>query len=92
MTLQITEAITGAEWWLPVPRAYWRQPWGKNAVWVGDWLAYPVLQVSWNDATKYCEVRANAKAALEYVAMIYYLVLQYGNVSKHQFIHVIIII
>lgn len=54
----ITQAIQGAEWWLPVPHAYWRQPYGRAKHTWSDprgWLAYPVVQVSWNDAKAYCK-------------------------------------
>ncbi|XP_013376002.1 PREDICTED: sulfatase-modifying factor 2 isoform X2 [Chinchilla lanigera] len=40
-------------WWLPVERAFWRQPAGPGSS-IRDRLELPVLHVSWNDAQAYC--------------------------------------
>ncbi|XP_010623293.1 inactive C-alpha-formylglycine-generating enzyme 2 isoform X3 [Fukomys damarensis] len=44
-------------WWLPVERAFWRQPAGPGSG-IRDRLEQPVLHVSWNDAQAYCAWRA----------------------------------
>ncbi|EGD76272.1 sulfatase modifying factor 2 [Salpingoeca rosetta] len=49
-----TQAMPGADWWLAVPRAYWRKPFGKGSG-IKDRLQFPVVQVSWNDAQQYCD-------------------------------------
>ncbi|XP_021109976.1 sulfatase-modifying factor 2 isoform X2 [Heterocephalus glaber] len=43
-------------WWLPVERAFWRQPTGPGSG-IRDRLEQPVLHVSWNDAQAYCRWR-----------------------------------
>nr|XP_023419106.1 sulfatase-modifying factor 2 isoform X8 [Cavia porcellus] len=43
-------------WWLPVERAFWRQPSGPGSG-IRDRLELPVLHVSWNDAQAYCAWR-----------------------------------
>jgi formylglycine-generating enzyme required for sulfatase activity len=50
----IKEAVPGAPWWIPVQKAYWRQPEGPGSS-IKDRMNYPALHMSWNDATKYCE-------------------------------------
>ncbi|CAM9170502.1 unnamed protein product [Discosporangium mesarthrocarpum] len=56
---RITQAVAGAEWWLPVEGAYWRHPEGPQGT---DALLdgranHPVTHVSWNDADAYCRWR-----------------------------------
>ncbi|EDQ87380.1 uncharacterized protein MONBRDRAFT_10211 [Monosiga brevicollis MX1] len=53
---EVTETIKGSEWWLPVPRAYWRMPFGKGSSIKGR-NDYPVTQISWNDARAFCKWR-----------------------------------
>ncbi|KAI5622407.1 sulfatase-modifying factor 2 precursor, partial [Silurus asotus] len=51
---KITQRIESAPWWLPVEKAFWRQPSGPNST-IKDRLDSPVVQVSWNDAQAYCK-------------------------------------
>lgn len=50
---KITQAVAGAQWWLPVDRANWRQPEGKGSN-INDRWNHPVVHVSWNDANLFC--------------------------------------
>lgn len=50
---KITEAVAGAQWWLPVTGANWMHPEGKNTS-INDRMNHPVVHVSWNDALAYC--------------------------------------
>ncbi|NP_001016106.2 sulfatase-modifying factor 2 precursor [Xenopus tropicalis] len=51
---KVTQKLESAPWWLPVERAFWRQPAGP-ASGIKEKLDYPVVQVSWNDAQAYCK-------------------------------------
>jgi len=52
---KITQAVAGAQWWLPVNGSYWKEPEGPGSdVFVTDRGNYPVVQVSWNDAVQFC--------------------------------------
>jgi len=51
---QITEAVQGAEWWVPVNGASWRHPEGPDTN-VHTRFDHPVVHVSWNDAAAFCE-------------------------------------
>ncbi|XP_039612912.1 inactive C-alpha-formylglycine-generating enzyme 2 [Polypterus senegalus] len=53
---KVTETIESAPWWLPVEKAFWRQPWGPGSS-IKERLNFPVVQVSWNDAQAYCKWR-----------------------------------
>ncbi|XP_068124680.1 inactive C-alpha-formylglycine-generating enzyme 2 [Hyperolius riggenbachi] len=53
---KVTQKLESAPWWLPVERAFWRQPAGPGSG-IKDKLDYPVLQVSWNDARAFCKWR-----------------------------------
>jgi sulfatase modifying factor 1 len=54
----ITQAVLGAEWWLPVNGSYWKEPEGPgNNVFATNRDRHPVVQVSWNDAVAYCKWR-----------------------------------
>ncbi|XP_077998546.1 inactive C-alpha-formylglycine-generating enzyme 2-like [Glandiceps talaboti] len=50
----ITERIETSPWWVPVPRAYWRQPEGPGST-INNRLNYPAIHVSFNDAKLYCQ-------------------------------------
>lgn len=45
--------VPGADWWLAVPNAYWRMPFGRESS-IKNRLNYPAVQISWNDAQAYC--------------------------------------
>jgi len=48
----IENAVMGVPWWLPVPNATWRRPWGGQT---DNYVPnLPVVHVSWNDARAYC--------------------------------------
>jgi sulfatase modifying factor 1 len=54
----ITEAVLGAEWWLPVQGATWRDPEGPGTdVFLSKREDHPAVHVSWNDAAAYCDWR-----------------------------------
>ncbi|XP_037544215.1 inactive C-alpha-formylglycine-generating enzyme 2 [Nematolebias whitei] len=50
---RITQRIESAPWWLPIERAFWRQPAGPESG-ILERLDFPVVQVSWNDAQAFC--------------------------------------
>ena len=55
---KVTQAVLGAEWWLPINGSYWREPEGPGTdVFLTNRGNYPVIQVSWTDSKKYCEWR-----------------------------------
>ncbi|GCC38746.1 hypothetical protein chiPu_0017263, partial [Chiloscyllium punctatum] len=51
---KVTQRIESAPWWLPIERAFWRQPAGPGSG-IKEKLHYPVVQVSWSDAQAFCE-------------------------------------
>ncbi|KAG9492617.1 hypothetical protein GDO78_000883 [Eleutherodactylus coqui] len=51
---KVSQKLESAPWWLPVERAFWRQPTGPGSG-IKEKLDLPVLQVSWNDAQAYCK-------------------------------------
>lgn len=61
----ITQAVLGAEWWLPVNKSYWRSPEGFDSdVFKTNRSNYPVVQVSWKDSFEFCKWR-NARLPTE---------------------------
>ncbi|MFA9478287.1 formylglycine-generating enzyme family protein [Phycisphaerales bacterium AB-hyl4] len=49
-----TNAVVGLTWWIAVPGACWRKPFGERSDLKG--LAdYPVVHISWNDALRYAQ-------------------------------------
>lgn len=54
----ISQAVLGAEWWLPVNGSYWREPEGPGSdVFESNRANYPAVHISWTDAHKFCEWR-----------------------------------
>lgn len=54
----ITQAVLGAEWWLPVNKSYWRHPEGPGTdVFATGRGNLPATHISWNDARDYCKWR-----------------------------------
>uniref|UniRef100_A0A7N8X1U2 Sulfatase modifying factor 2 n=1 Tax=Mastacembelus armatus TaxID=205130 RepID=A0A7N8X1U2_9TELE len=54
---KVTQTIESAPWWLPIERAFWRQPAGPGSG-IREHLDFPVVQVSWNDAQAFCQWKA----------------------------------
>ncbi|XP_063002816.1 inactive C-alpha-formylglycine-generating enzyme 2 [Elgaria multicarinata webbii] len=50
---KVTQKLESAPWWLPIEKAFWRQPSGPGSG-IKDRLDHPVLHVSWNDAGAFC--------------------------------------
>nr|XP_044602426.1 inactive C-alpha-formylglycine-generating enzyme 2 isoform X2 [Equus asinus] len=53
---KVTQQMESVLWWLPVERAFWRQPAGPGSG-IRERLELPVVHVSWNDARAYCAWR-----------------------------------
>ncbi|NXC40127.1 SUMF2 enzyme, partial [Penelope pileata] len=61
---KVTQKLESAPWWLPVEKAFWRQPAGPGSG-IGDRLDLPVLHVSWNDAQAFCSWKGKRLPAEE---------------------------
>lgn len=48
------DRVGSARWWIEVRGADWRHPEGRHSN-IADRADHPVVQVSWRDATAYCE-------------------------------------
>lgn len=47
-----SECAAATPWWIKVPGATWREPYGKGVPYEPE---HPVVHVSWSDAQAYCE-------------------------------------
>jgi sulfatase modifying factor 1 len=50
---EVRQAVAGAEWWWPIPGAYWYAPEGPGSS-IARRSDHPVVHVSWHDAVAYC--------------------------------------
>ncbi|XP_032056787.1 inactive C-alpha-formylglycine-generating enzyme 2 isoform X2 [Aythya fuligula] len=64
MKKKVTQKLESAPWWLPIEKAFWRQPAGPGSS-IKDRLDHPVLHVSWNDARAFCEWKGKRLPAEE---------------------------
>eukprot|EP00808_Paulinella_micropora_P015034 g65037.t1 len=50
----VQESVPGADWWLGMPGAFWKKPFGPTSS-IELTQDHPAVQISWNDAKAYCE-------------------------------------
>jgi sulfatase modifying factor 1 len=64
----IKSAVQGAEWWLPVNGAYWREPEGPGSDVFSkknDRSSLPAVHISWTDAVRFCSWRNGSRLPTE---------------------------
>lgn len=56
VSASIDKAVRGVPWWIPVPNASWKFPFGSpsGSVDALNMSNHPVVHISWNDADAYC--------------------------------------
>ena len=50
----VERAVADAQWWLPVPGAFWRSPEGPDSAVMGGREDHPAVHVSHRDASAFC--------------------------------------
>ena len=55
-SLRTDRSVAGLEWWMSVPGANWKQPFGPGST-IDDRLNHPAIHISWHDAAAYARWR-----------------------------------